>query len=106
MIKMKVLIQEAEFSHKPVGASSRLKSRILSQLIELEQAEGPLRELSASRKNGETLCVFEKMVAAVPSKTLQSRNPCAVCHGRVLGERVEKAPIYWPGCPYAGFCGH
>jgi hypothetical protein len=23
----------------------------------------------------------------------------------VLGERVENAPIYWPGCPYVDFQG-
>ena len=106
MKKLEELVQRAESSHKSRGASSRLKSRIFSQLIELEQAEGPLRTLSASKASGETLCVFETMVAAVPSGGLQSRNPCAVCHARILGEKVENAPIYWPGCPYTGFCGN
>ena len=106
MKKLEELVQQAQSSRKPKGASSRLKSRILSQMIELLQAEGPLRALSASKANGESLCVFENMVAAMPSDALQSRNPCAVCHARILGERVENAPIYWPGCPYAGFCGH
>ena len=106
MKKLEELVQQAQSSRRPKGASSRLKSRILSQMIELLQAEGPLRALSASKANGESLCVFENMVAAMPSDALQSRNPCAVCHARILGERVENAPIYWPGCPYAGFCGH
>lgn len=96
----------AEGSLDPVPASSRLKSRILSRLIELEQAEGPLRVLSQNRVKGDALCVFEHIVASLPSDALQSRNPCSVCHARVLGEQVEKAPIYWPGCPYAKFCGH
>lgn len=87
-------------------ASSRLKSRILSALLSLEQAEGPLRILSETRDSGESLCVFEHAVALLPSDDLQSRNPCAVCHARVLGERVENAPIFWPGCPYSRFCGH
>lgn len=88
------------------GASSRLKSRIFSELIRREQAEGPLRVLSESRDAGEHLCVFEHAVAMLPSEDLQSRNPCAVCHARVLGERVENAPIYWPGCAYSQYCGH
>jgi hypothetical protein len=86
--------------------SSRLQSRIFSQLVELEQAQGPLRTLRESRSAGAQLCVFEAAVAALPSEDLQSRNPCAVCHARLLGERVERAPIYWPGCAYSTFCGH
>ena len=98
--------QSAEAAAAPEEASSRLKSKLLSRLIELEQAEGPLRVLSENRALGDGLCVFEHLVAALPSDDLQSRNPCAVCHARVLGELVEKAPIFWPGCPYAQFCGH
>jgi hypothetical protein len=26
-----------------------------------------------------------------------------VCHARVLAERLEHAPIYWPHCPYVRF---
>lgn len=101
-----VLRKAQESPDVPAQASSRLKSRILSNLISLEQAEGPLRILSDSRDAGERLCVFEHAVAALPSDNLQSRNPCAVCHARILGEHVENAPIFWPGCPYATFCGH
>ena len=103
---VRLMKEAAEVVPAPKHASSRLKSRILSKLIALEQAEGPLRVLSANRADGDALCVFERMVAAMPSENLQSRNPCAVCHARVLAERVEKASIYWPGCPYAQFCGH
>lgn len=88
------------------GAPSTLKSRIFSAMVRLEQSEGPLRVLSESRDAGERLCVFEHLVAAVPSERAQSANPCEVCHARVLGERVENAPIYWPGCPYSRYCGH
>ncbi|MBI4910248.1 MAG: hypothetical protein HY820_41905 [Acidobacteria bacterium] len=101
------IIRSAERSiDAPEKASSRLKSRILSELILMEQAEGPLRILSQSRAAGEQLCIFEHAVALLPSDDLQSRNPCAVCHARLLGEHVENAPIYWPGCPYSRYCGH
>ena len=104
---MDELIRRAETSAiDPEHASSRLKSRILSKLIDAQQEEGPLRILSESRDSGEKLCVFEHAVALLPSEDLQSRNPCAVCHARILGEQVERAPIYWPGCPYARYCGH
>ncbi len=106
-VAMQHILREAEAAtDAPAGASSRLKSRIFSQLIELEQQQGPLRVLSAIRAAGEKLCIFETAVAALPSDDLQSRNACAVCHARILGERVERAPIFWPGCPYATFCGH
>jgi hypothetical protein len=101
------LIRKAEeVAEAPQQASSVLKSRLLSKLILLEQAEGPLRVLSETRDAGEQLCVFEHAVALLPSDRLQEKNPCAVCHARVLGERVENAPIFWPGCPYSRYCGH
>jgi hypothetical protein len=100
-----LLAAESE-ADAPARVSSRLQSRIFSKLIEMQQQQGPLRTLSASKASGAELCVFEAAVAAIPSADLQSRNPCAVCHARVLGERVERAPIYWPGCAYAKFCGH
>ena len=107
MKKMVQLMKEAaEAVPAPMHASSRLKSRILSRLIALEQAEGPLRVLSANQANGDEICVFEKVLALMPSENVQSRNLCAVCHARVLGERVENAPISWRGCPYAQFCSH
>ena len=102
---MDEIIRSAEDAASgPATASSRLKSRVFSKLVALEQSEGPLRVLSESRAAGEQLCVFEKIVAAVPSQ--EARNPCAVCHARVLGENVEHAPIFWPGCAYSRFCGH
>ncbi len=100
------LILQAVEARAPVAASSRLQSRIYSKLIQLEQEQGPLRVLSESRAAGEKLCIFEAAVAALPSDDLQSRNPCAVCHARIVAERVERALIFWPGCPYAKFCGH
>ena len=91
---LRVSETEAEM---PVRVSSRLQSRIFSKLIQLEQEQGPLRVLSESRAAGERLCIFETVVAALPGDDLQSRNPCAVCHARILGEWVEQAPIFWPG---------
>jgi hypothetical protein len=48
--------------------------------------------------------VFENMLTVLPLGTdLDSANPCRICHARVLGERMEHAPIFWPGCPYSEF---
>ena len=81
-------------------ASSRLKSRIYSKLVETQAASGPLRSLTETRK----LCVFEELVQISPvSENLKRRNPCRVCHARLLGEDVENAPIYWAHCPYVLF---
>ncbi len=101
------IIRQAEQAiDAPERAGSRLKSRIFSELMLLAQDQGPLRILSQSRADGGELCVFEHAVAMLPSENLQSRNPCSVCHARVLGETVENAPIFWPGCPYSRYCGH
>jgi hypothetical protein len=85
-------------------APADLKARLYSALIIEERAEAPLRPLAQSKQAGEQLCVFEELVAILPSNDLQSRNPCAVCHARVLGENFEKPPIFWHGCPYVAFC--
>ena len=85
-------------------ASSRLKSRIYSILVETQAASGPLRSLTETRAEGRKLCVFEELVQISPvSESAKSRNPCRVCHARLLGEHVENAPIYWPHCPYVLF---
>ena len=31
-----------------------------------------------------------------------SMNPCRVCHARVLAERLDDAPIFWPGLSVRG----
>ena len=59
--------------------------------------------LAASRACGAGLCVFEGAVTWIESERLGSMNPCTVCHARVLGERLEHAPIFWPNCPYSDF---
>ncbi len=85
-------------------APARLKSRIYSALVNhLAEAE-PLRSLSATKASGCRLCVFENVVTALPlSDEVTSRNPCRMCHARVLAERLSWAPIFWPGCPYSEF---
>ncbi len=85
-------------------SSSRLQSRIYSALIETQAEQGPLASLDECHASGASLCVFEHLVRIAPvSEKVKTWNPCRVCHARVLGERVENAPIYWPGCPYVTF---
>jgi len=85
-------------------APARLKSRIYSALVSRLTETGPLLSLDAIKRSGTRLCVFEEVVAALPKGAqIGSRNPCRICHARVLGERLEWAPIFWPGCPYAEF---
>jgi hypothetical protein len=87
-----------------LDAPSRLKSRIYSALVLAAQHEAPLATLSECKAAGRGLCVFEELVTILPAgETLESRNPCRVCHARLLGEHVENAPIYWPNCPYVRF---
>ncbi len=86
------------------SAPSRLKSRIYSRLM-LEEAEaGPLHSLSRCARDGRRLCVFEELVRIAPlGESARQRNVCRVCHARVLAEKMENAPIYWPNCPYVRF---
>ena len=84
--------------------SSRLKSKIYSSLILALEEDGPLLPLPATKKAGRALCVFEQLVEILPAPdAVQSLQYCKVCHAKALGERVENAPIYWPGCPYCEF---
>jgi hypothetical protein len=91
---------------EPAGqaASSRLKSRIFSALQLEQQESGPLLSLAETHVAGGKLCVFEELVRIAPAgEAVKQKNPCRVCHARVLAEHIEKAPIYWPGCPYVRF---
>ena len=85
------------------GASSRLKSRLYSRLLATMENSGPLVQLSETKAQGRGLCVFEQIMEVVPSKAVQQFHYCNICHARVLGERVENAPVFWPNCPYAEF---
>jgi hypothetical protein len=85
-------------------APARLKSRIYSALLARMAESGPLLDLSATRQAGGRLCVFERALTDLPLGTdIRSMNPCRICHARVLGERMQHAPIFWPGCPYSDF---
>ena len=85
-------------------APARLKSRIYSALVNQQSNTGRLLSLSATKAAGGALCVFEEALAALPvGDAITSMNPCRVCHARVLGERLDRAPIFWPHCPYAEF---
>jgi hypothetical protein len=85
-------------------APASLKSRIYSALVARMSDTGPLLGLRSTKERGGHLCVFENMLTVLPLGTdLDSANPCRICHARVLGERMEHAPIFWPGCPYSEF---
>jgi hypothetical protein len=88
----------------PRSAPTKLKSRIYSRLMQEQAASGPLLSLSAIRASGAELCVFEELVRIAPvGETAETKNCCRVCHARVVAERMEHAPIYWPHCPYVRF---
>lgn len=90
----------------PERASARLKSRVYSAVVMRMAESRPLLDLKTAKQRGEHLCVFESALTIVPVGTdIRSMNPCRMCHARVLGERMENAPIFWPGCPYSDFHG-
>jgi hypothetical protein len=88
----------------PEGAPAKLKSRVYSALVARMAESGSLLDLADSKRSGATLCVFETTLTVLPAGTgVGSMNPCRICHARLLGERMEHAPIFWPGCPYSEF---
>ena len=85
-------------------APAHLKSKVYSSLVTSMAQSGPLLDLRDVKEAGGHLCVFEHAVAMLPRGVdVGSMNPCRICHARVLGERLEHAPIFWPGCPYSEF---
>ena len=84
-------------------APARLKARLYSAIVAKLGASGPLRSLPATKTAGRNLCVFETLLGVIPDEQIQSMNPCRVCHARLLAERFESPPIYWPHCPYVEF---
>jgi hypothetical protein len=99
---LKIVVAHAE-GPDPSPAPADLKARLYSALVQRQAASGPLCALSETRLAGRDLCVFEAVLAAVPVAGLDTKNPCRVCHARVLAEHLERAPIFWAGCPYVGF---
>jgi hypothetical protein len=85
-------------------APARLKSKIYSAVVSRLAESGPLLDLRATKHAGGHLCVFETALTLLPvGEQVRSMNPCRICHARALGERMEHAPIFWPGCPYSEF---
>jgi len=85
-------------------APARLTAKVYSAVVARLAERGPLVDLRDSEQAGGHLCVFEQMLTLLPKATgIGAMNPCRVCHARVLGERMEHAPIFWPGCPYSEF---
>ena len=84
-------------------APARLKSRLYSAIVAELSASGPLRSLPATKAAGRNLCVFENLLGVIPDERIGSMNPCRICHARLLAERFESTPIYWPHCPYVEF---
>ena len=85
-------------------APARLKSKIYSALVMRMAHSAPLLDLKETKNRGGHLCIFEHTVASLPvAAQIRSMNPCRTCHARVLGERMDHAPIFWPGCPYSEF---
>jgi hypothetical protein len=85
-------------------APARLKSKVYSAVVLKQSESGPLLGLRETRERGQDLCVFERALTVLPvGKDVRSMNPCRICHARVLGENLERAPIFWHGCPYSDY---
>ena len=85
-------------------APATLKSKIYSAVVARMAESGPLMDLTTTQEAGGALCVFERLLTIVPVGTdVRSMNPCRICHARILAEQLDKAPIFWPHCPYAEF---
>jgi len=85
-------------------APARLKSKVYSAVVSRLAETGPLLDLAETKAGGGALCVFEHAVSLLPVGTaVKAMNPCRVCHARIAGERLDHAPIFWPGCPYSEF---
>jgi hypothetical protein len=98
------LAHDSETEGEAEQSPSRLKAKIYSALVRQQLESGPLMNLTETRHDGHGLCVFEALWERLPlTTTAKSFNCCSICHARVLGERVEQAPIYWGNCPYVAF---
>ena len=99
------LARESEQELGPdAGAPARLLSLTYTALIEAQQVSGPLLDVTATKAAGSPLCVFEELVQITPAgQQMKQMFHCRVCHARVLAENLDKAPIWWPHCPYSEF---
>lgn len=108
MTKKKDMVELIASSEPSVNttrrAPARLKSRIYSRLMQELAATGALLGVRETKASGAGLCVFEELVRIAPvGEAVRRKNYCRVCHARVMAESVERAPIYWPHCPYVRF---
>ncbi len=86
------------------AAPARLQSRIYSRLLAEQSATGRLLSLAETRESGRALCVFEAALLHTPlPDAIRAMIPCNVCHARYLAERLDRAPIFWPHCPYSEY---
>jgi hypothetical protein len=86
------------------GAPARLLSLTYTALINAQQVSGPLLDVTATKAAGSALCVFEELVQITPAgQQAKQMFYCRVCHARILAENMDKAPIWWPHCPYSEF---
>jgi hypothetical protein len=97
-------LAEATAESLPERAPARLTSRTYSAVVAQMAESGSLLGLTETKNAGGQLCVFETALTLLPlGANVSSMNPCRICHARILGERMEHAPIFWLGCPYAEF---
>jgi hypothetical protein len=99
------LARETEPESEPDSVvPARLLSVTYTALINAQQESGPLLDVTATKAAGSALCVFEELVQITPAgQQAKQMFYCRVCHARVLAEHMDKAPIWWPHCPYAEF---
>lgn len=99
------LARESEEELGPdAGAPARLLSQTYTALIKAQQESGPLLDVTASKAAGNPLCVFEELVQITPAgQQVKQMFYCSTCHARILAENMDKAPIWWPHCPYSEF---
>ena len=85
-------------------APARLLSLTYTAVVGAQQESGPLLDVTATKQAGNPLCVFEELVQIAPlGQAVKQQFYCRVCHARILAENMDKAPIWWPHCPYAQF---
>ena len=100
----RIAVEHEALEKHRVHAPARLTSRIYSALVRRQAETGPLLSLSKTQAAGRDLCIFERALELAPvSESLKMLNPCAVCHARVLAERLDSPPIFWLHCPYVTF---
>ena len=87
-----------------MATPASVKAKLYSRLVNEQAQSWGLATFTELIQRGVDLCVFEKLVQIAPvGEPIKRSNICRVCHARILAERMENAPIYWPHCPYVQF---